>query len=796
MMMNPILIVVCSIVFCVYLSTVSPSIAGGDSGEIVAEGCNLGTAHPPGYPLITLIIWGLSKVDVGTSVAYRINCFCTLCTTSAAFLIGKLVTGLTPFSSSGQILAVGMFSFSPLIWQYAVTAEVFPLNTLFAALLLYLVLQFALHRNPSYALVGALVCGLALSNQHTIVLYEAPLVLWMLVLLRNYIHRHPLFLLQLSGCFIAGLLPYLYLPLMAQRSPKAGSWGHVTTLEGLLHHILRRDYGTFQLFSGASGRNSEGFWRRCEAYLQDFQEEQGLHVSLALAAAGAAGSVVLAILLIRNSHSSANKTSALAASPIKKGKPTDNSSNKKKVRGAELSLSGGVTTASTVLPVGLSDSDLIREEECRLTPAVFLLTQLFYFGVFHSLANLPLGDKLLFGVHQRFWMQPNVLMFAWVGVGFDCVCHVMEVGVSTVTRSFTASKSSKRPTGGSVGGEDVSEGSRTASHIVRAAGYVVAAYLVYSQHQRWVAKLDYSDNVYFRNYATALLSPLPQGAVLLVNYDQQWTSVRYRQLCEGFRPDVTAIQLSMMTYKWFRHKREQYPQLTFPGTFHTYPGSPLIAAEGAFPLLAFLDSNAARHQIFIGGKLNYPDERLSVQYDMVPVGLVSLFVPFAASPNGTQYLQSTQQSWGTVLQSLPQLPDVAKYSEDTWEWTIGRDFKDRVMGERRCILLQHDCWLANSLFHSDTAAYSLQSAISTASTDVQPLADALYWLESSYVLEGAARCPSSLLKNLGLAHVHLIQNPLLSARLAGKKKVLLPAPSQDWFQTLAAISWPATNDPE
>ncbi len=32
----------------VYLQTLSPSIAGGDSGELVAEGCKLGTSHPPG----------------------------------------------------------------------------------------------------------------------------------------------------------------------------------------------------------------------------------------------------------------------------------------------------------------------------------------------------------------------------------------------------------------------------------------------------------------------------------------------------------------------------------------------------------------------------------------------------------------------------------------------------------------------------------------------------------------------------------------------------------------------------
>ncbi|CAN0454649.1 unnamed protein product, partial [Hapterophycus canaliculatus] len=41
--------------FGVYVATVAPGIPGGDAGELVAESCQLGTAHPPGYPLFTLI---------------------------------------------------------------------------------------------------------------------------------------------------------------------------------------------------------------------------------------------------------------------------------------------------------------------------------------------------------------------------------------------------------------------------------------------------------------------------------------------------------------------------------------------------------------------------------------------------------------------------------------------------------------------------------------------------------------------------------------------------------------------
>lgn len=60
------------------------------------------------------------------------------------------------------------------------------------------------------------------------------------------------------------------------------------------------------------------------------------------------------------------------------------------------------------------------------------------------------------------------------------------------------------------------------------------------------SNIDVSDqhsNSYFRNYATAILDTLPSNSLLLINYDQQWTSIRYIQECEGVRNDVTSINL-------------------------------------------------------------------------------------------------------------------------------------------------------------------------------------------------------------------------------------------------------------
>ena len=45
------------IVFLLYFLTAFRDVPGGDAGELLAEGCAAGVAHPPGYPLYTMILW-------------------------------------------------------------------------------------------------------------------------------------------------------------------------------------------------------------------------------------------------------------------------------------------------------------------------------------------------------------------------------------------------------------------------------------------------------------------------------------------------------------------------------------------------------------------------------------------------------------------------------------------------------------------------------------------------------------------------------------------------------------------
>ncbi|XP_036995469.2 transmembrane protein 260 isoform X4 [Artibeus jamaicensis] len=284
-------------VAAVYTHTLPPSVPGGDSGELITAAHELGVAHPPGYPLFTLVAKLAITLFPFGSVAYRVNLLCGLFGAAAASFLFFTVFRLSG-SHAGGILAAGVFSFSRLTWQWSIAAEVFSLNNLFVGLLMALTVHFKeaatakerskilwhpkdacilrasrpRHSRPQgqnplqficsfrrqIAKIGAFCCGLSLCNQHTIVLYVLCIIPWILFrLLKEKCalmqELSPGSLVKLSLYFSAGLLPYAYLPVSSHLNQARWTWGDQTTLLGFLTHFLREEYGTFNLAKSEIG---------------------------------------------------------------------------------------------------------------------------------------------------------------------------------------------------------------------------------------------------------------------------------------------------------------------------------------------------------------------------------------------------------------------------------------------------------------------------------------------------------------------------------------------------------------
>ncbi|XP_005561395.2 transmembrane protein 260 isoform X3 [Papio anubis] len=211
-------IAVFAAVAAVFTLTLPPSVPGGDSGELITAAHELGVAHPPGYPLFTLVAKLAITLFPFGSIAYRVNLLCGLFGAVAASLLFFTVFRLSG-SSAGGILAAGVFSFSRLTWQWSIAAEVFSLNNLFVGLLMALTVHF-----EEAATAKERSKELSLGS-----------------------------LLKLSLYFSAGLLPYIHLPISSYLNHARWTWGDQTTLQGFLTHFLREEYGTFSLAKSEIG---------------------------------------------------------------------------------------------------------------------------------------------------------------------------------------------------------------------------------------------------------------------------------------------------------------------------------------------------------------------------------------------------------------------------------------------------------------------------------------------------------------------------------------------------------------
>ena len=273
-------------------------------------------------------------------------------------------------------------------------------------------------------------------------------------------------------------------------------------------------------------------------------------------------------------------------------------------------------------------------------------------------------------------MQPNVVFFIFAGVGFNYIMYTVYallLGVySLITtallndkknksakfkQSISMAKSQQSDSNEMNKNNKTNTTERTNFDLLMnytiqnkyflryLIGFILAVYLGRVQHDKNFYMSDQSEATSFKNYASAILNPLPINSVLLVNYDMLWTSIRYIQQCEGFRKDVIAINLSMMTYTWFEHKKGLLPRIEFPGAFHAPPTSPDVKTRRAFTLKNVLDANLGKMRFFIVGKLSFSDPELEQRYSLVPVGLSMEFKLSSNSGNATSYMKLNNYIW-------------------------------------------------------------------------------------------------------------------------------------------------------
>lgn len=243
-----------SVAFLIYRNTAYPSVSGGDSGELLAEACIGGVAHPPGYALYLAILSRLFTWFPSHRPARLASLFSILCGSIAtvsvgaaagvwALSFGKAYAAHAPLAG---LVASSLFATTPLVWEYAIQPEVFALNNALCslgALVSTLIAAWPSARCTRRASVfGALLVGLSAAHQQASLLSAAPLALNALWHIRQ--HLTWAWLLEIWFTAFTGLaIPTLLFLPARSASATEGSWGDLTHWKGLLRHVTRAEYG-------------------------------------------------------------------------------------------------------------------------------------------------------------------------------------------------------------------------------------------------------------------------------------------------------------------------------------------------------------------------------------------------------------------------------------------------------------------------------------------------------------------------------------------------------------------------
>jgi len=201
-----------------YVATLAPTVLpyGApdtlDSPMLQAEVAVLGVGHPTGYPTYMMLTHLFTYLPLGDP-AFRINLASAVYGVTAVlvvYLAGLRLAGRAVAAAVGALA----FGLSGAFWSQATIAEVYTLEALLVALVIFVLLIWRDRREGRYLVLSAFLVGLSLTHHLTSVLLVPGAISFVFVADRRVFSRSGL-MSKSVGLFLLGLLPLLYLPIRA-----------------------------------------------------------------------------------------------------------------------------------------------------------------------------------------------------------------------------------------------------------------------------------------------------------------------------------------------------------------------------------------------------------------------------------------------------------------------------------------------------------------------------------------------------------------------------------------------------
>lgn len=492
----------------VYAFTVSPSVNFIDSGELITTLHEPGVAHPPGYPLYTLMGYVVSNLLWG-EVAWRVNilsAFWGALTVGAFFLLTVALINYLSWRRPSQAprkepakgrraknspkpheqktpderhflgqpvsawLTLGiaaavasLLGASSTFWSRTAQAKMYSLHYFFIALLFLLALlaRWAYERNDTagmkrWLLALSIGLGLSLSN-HLMTTLLVPGLLLLLFLGSDLPRRFKTLLnswLYAIPAVVLPLLLYLYLPLRASQHPLM-NWGTADTWGDFWRHITGWQYGAYVVRSDRERALIIG-------RLWNFITEQWYWLT--------------PLMLI-------------------------------------VCLVAGILLARASLPILIA----------TLTTAVAT----FVFATFYGISEI-----------EPYMVPLYMMLLIWLGTSGATLPQVLQ----------------RRPPGRVL--------PERSTMLVR--GGLAAALALLALIAGWVQypRQDHSYDRLASQFANNVLSELPPNSVLITDYWDFYAPTIYLQNVLGVRPDISIVDMSLVTYPWYmEHLQKHSPEL-------------------------------------------------------------------------------------------------------------------------------------------------------------------------------------------------------------------------------------------
>lgn len=228
-----------------YLTTVARDILPADNGEFQLVAAVLGVAHPPGYPLHTLLGWLMAQLPIG-AIPWRVNLLSVLLAAGTLTLVSASVRRLTGRPGAG-VAAAMVLGTSTTFWAQATLSNVRTPAAFFTALGVYALIR---HREakPSGRYLTLFAASLTLGLTHHLSLaFVALFLIIYLFLVDPPLLRQPRRWGTPALAALLCLLPLAYLPL---RAGAALAPANLRTLNGFLQHALALGFsGDFFYFT-------------------------------------------------------------------------------------------------------------------------------------------------------------------------------------------------------------------------------------------------------------------------------------------------------------------------------------------------------------------------------------------------------------------------------------------------------------------------------------------------------------------------------------------------------------------